>query len=84
MAVVEVGVVVVEEVTVAVRVAAHHLRREGVADGHDVAAALAPAAVRVRSVGGEPRIRRRRFLHETEDGGGVIALGLRGVEEGER
>lgn len=84
MAVVEVGVVVVEEVTVAVRVAAHHLRREGVADGDDVAAALAPAAVRVGSVGGEPRIRRRRVFHEPEDGGGVIALGLRGVEEGER
>ena len=84
MAVVEVGVVVVEEVTVAVRVAANHLCREGVADGHDVAAALAPGTVRVGSVGREPRIRRRRVFHEPEDGGGVVALSLRGVEEGER
>ena len=84
MAVVEVGVVVVEEVTVAVRVAANHLCREGVADGDDVAAALAPAAVRVGSVRGEPSIRRRRVFHEPEDGGGVVALSLRGVEEGER
>ena len=84
MAVVEVGVVVVEEVTVAVRVAANHLCREGVADGDDVAAALAPAAVRVGSVGRQPRVRRRRVLHEPEDGGGVVALSLRGVEEGER